>query len=85
LSPVAASEADLAWLIYDLAYDSERNAFKLAKGETVYTKFEPTMLKITTSEPGPIEIFIEHLQAKLDEKLDPNPPDVTVLTDDLLT
>ncbi|HEY7544063.1 MAG TPA: NotI family restriction endonuclease, partial [Blastocatellia bacterium] len=44
LTSVEPMEADLAWLVYDLKHDAERNIYKLTKGETVYTKFEPTML-----------------------------------------
>jgi hypothetical protein len=85
LIPVVPTEGDIAWLVYDLKYDVERSVYKLAKGETIYTKFEPTMLRLTTAEPGPVEKFIGHLQSKLDEKLDVNPPDAPTLTDDVLT
>jgi hypothetical protein len=50
--------------------------------ETVYTSFKPALDKITMSEPGPMGVFIEHLQNRLDEKLEePNPPDAPTLTD----
>jgi hypothetical protein len=52
---------------------------------TLYTKFEPAMLKITTADPGPIETFIELLQSKLDEKLENNPPDAPALSDIILS
>jgi hypothetical protein len=82
---VDPSEADLAWLIYELKHDEGQRLYKLAKAETIYTRFEPTMLKITTSEVGLLEDFVERLQAKLDEKLDNNPPDAPTLTDIILT
>jgi hypothetical protein len=74
-------EADLAWLVYDLAHNGVANVYRLTRGQTVYTKFEPSMLKLTTSEAGPVGEFVEHLQSKLDEKLDSNPPDAPTLTD----
>lgn len=84
LTPVDPKDGEIAWLIYDLAHDSTQNLYKLKHDKTVYTKFESAMLKLTTSEPGPVETFIEHLQAKLDEKID-SPPDAPALTDTVLT
>jgi len=84
LSEVEPREAELAWLVYDLVHDARQNVYKLRRGLTVYTKFETAMLKLTTAEAGPVELFIEHLQSKLDEKLD-NPPDAPALNDIILT
>ena len=83
MTEVNKEEADLAWLVYDLEHNE--NAYKLRRGQIVYTKFEPTMLKLTTAEAGAVDDFITHLQSKLDEKLDNNPPDTTTLTDAILT
>jgi hypothetical protein len=85
LAEVGAAESDLAWLVYDLEHDPARNVYRMARGRTVYTKFEPSMLKLTTAEAGPVEDFVGHLQSKLDDKLDGNPPDAPALTDDVLT
>jgi len=85
MAEVAPEEADLAWLIYDLVNDSARNVYQLQRARIVYTKFAPTMLKLTTAEAGAIETFVAHLQAKLDDKLDSNPPDAPILTDTSLT
>ena len=85
MNAVAPKDSDLAWLIYDLEHDKTQNRYRLVKGETVYTKFAPTMLQITTAEPGPVEGFIETLQAKLDDKLELNPPDAPTLGEALLT
>jgi hypothetical protein len=85
MAEVDEKDAGLAWLVYDLEHDEAQNLYKLKKGLTLYTKFEPAMLKITTAEPGPIETFIEHLQSKLDEKLDNNPPDAPALSDIILS
>lgn len=82
LTEVDPAVADLAWLVYDLKLDESSNRYQLIKSKTVYTKFQPTMLQITTAVPGPVEDFVGHLQAKLDEKLDNNPPDAPVLGDE---
>jgi len=85
LAEVAPEESDLAWLVYDLTHDPSHNVYKLTRNRTVYTRFEPTMLKLTTAEAGSVDTFIERLQSKLDEKLDNNPPDAPTLTDAVLT
>jgi hypothetical protein len=64
MTEVEPQEAELAWLVYDLARDATQNVYKLQRGQTVYTKFESAMLKLTTAEAAPVEQFIEHLQAK---------------------
>ena len=74
--------ADIAWLIYDLVYDTTHQRYDLKLTDTVYTLFQPALDKITLSEPGLLSTFIEHLQGKLDEILDDNnPPDAPTLTD----
>lgn len=85
MNQVAPADADLAWLIYDLEHDPQQNRYRLVKSATVYTKFTPTMLKITTAEPGPVEGFMETLQAKLDDKLEQNPPEAPTLGEFWLT
>lgn len=80
MTPVKEQEADLAWLIYDLLLDKERNVYQLRRSEILHTKFTPTLFHITTAEAGPIQDFINELQAKLDEKLE-NPPDAPALSD----
>ena len=85
LVEVDPQDADLAWLVYDLTHDTHQNVHKLTKGETIYTRFEPAMLKLTTAEAGPVDMFIQHLQSKLDEKLDNNPPDAPSLADIILS
>lgn len=85
MAEVEPQRADLAWLVYDLKHDPSQNIYKLVKERAVYTMFEPSMLRLTTSEAGPVEHFVAHLQQKLDEKLDGNPPDAPTLTDPTLT
>ena len=75
------SEADIAWFLYDLEFINESNQFHLVLYDIVYTQFEPALLKITTTEPGDINDFIDILQKRLDEHLDNNPPDAPSLTE----
>ena len=84
LAVVDSKDAEIAWMIYDLARDAARDVYELRHARTVYTHFEPAMLRLTTAEAGPVENFIQHLQSKLDEKLD-TPPDAPALTDVVLT
>jgi hypothetical protein len=81
LKEVPISQADVAWLLYDLKLDSKTNRFKLTQGKIVYTEFEQTLRQITNAEGGKIEDFIEVLQEKLDEKLEGHAPDAPTITD----
>jgi hypothetical protein len=79
LPEVSPEKADIAWFLYGLEYNGNTNRFHLVKEKTIYTAFEPAMLKITTAPAGKVEDFIEHLQAKLDTHL--SPPDAPTLQD----
>jgi|WetSurMetagenome_2_1015567.scaffolds.fasta_scaffold47747_3 hypothetical protein len=79
LTHVDKKQAEIAWLIYDLAYDSKTNVFKLVTHEIIYTLFEPALDIITKPNPGSIDEFSKLLQNKLDEKLDGAPPDAPIL------
>ncbi len=82
LPEVKPDKADIAWLIYDLQLEATRHRYNLTLSDTVYTAFKPALDRITVPEPGPTDSFIEHLQSKLDEKLDDgNPPDEPTLND----
>lgn len=70
LPEVPKEKADLAWFIYDLVHDQDRNLYDLSLTRTVYTEFKPSLDKITLSEPGQIEGFMATLQAKLSAKLE---------------
>ena len=84
LEEVKPENADIAWFVYELAHQPSRNAYKLRRHKIVYTKFHESLDKITRSEAGDVAGFIEHLQEKVDEKLESgNPPD-TVTIDALL-
>lgn len=79
LPEIDPSKADIAWFLYELEHESTQNRFKLIKQKTIYTEFEPAMLKITSAPAGAISEFIAHLQEKLDNQL--NPPDAPALQD----
>jgi hypothetical protein len=81
LPTTSKSKADIAWFLYDLAFNKELKQNNLVLTETVYTEFEPALLRITTPEPGDIMEFINILQNRLDEHLDKNPPDAPSLKD----
>lgn len=76
LQEVSKSDAQIAWLIYDLKLiecdGTER--FVLTKVDEKFTEFSTSLFTITTPKPGDIGIFMKKLQSKLDDRLD-NPPD----------
>lgn len=83
LPEIAPGQADIAWLVYDLARDPAQNVYNLELDRTVYTLFGPVLERIAVPEPGPVEAFMDLLQERLDEKLDgsANPPDAPTLAD----
>lgn len=81
LDEVPEKEADIAWFVYDLVKSAPNKIYKLSRTKVVYTKFVEALDKITRSEPGDISAFMEILQDKVDEKL--NPPDTAVINSPL--
>ncbi|MDH5563072.1 MAG: NotI family restriction endonuclease [Nitrospirota bacterium] len=80
LTKVSKSDADMAWLIYDLEMTEEggQNRYKLTKIDEVFTEYKPALLSITTPAPGKIDEFMKLLQAKLDEQLETAPTNKTI-------
>src|SRR4030067_2336284 len=74
LKKVAKSDADIAWLIYDLKLIKEKGKtpgrYCLKKVDEIFTEFGSTLISITTASPGKVEEFIKLLQEKLDERLE---------------
>lgn len=66
LPPVPQEEAEIAWLVYDLAFDRAGNRYNLELVETVYTTFEDALESLTTHEAGSEAEFRKRLRAKLD-------------------
>ncbi|MDR0499005.1 MAG: hypothetical protein LBH03_04640 [Holophagales bacterium] len=73
LEEIDKENADIAWLIYDIKYNLSNNKYDMELTKIVYTKFEQALDKITKSDAGNIEEFIDILQAKLDERLEHKP------------
>lgn len=69
IEEVDVSEAELAWLVYDLKHDVTENRRHLTLARTVYTRFSAALDRITKSEPGDVQDFVDLLQTKLDEVL----------------
>ena len=65
LKEVSKAEAEVAWLIFDLVLDQVSNAYTLTHHRSVYTKFDESLVKITTAKPGNMQSFIDALQKKL--------------------
>lgn len=81
LDQVDKAEADIAWLVYDLQHDSVQNRYLLTLYETVYTRFEQALFKITRADAGEEQQFLRQLQTQLDKRLD-NGDATEVLTPD---
>lgn len=84
LDEVRRDEAELAWLIYDLRRDQQTNRFQQTLDRIAYTRFKPTLDTITTAQPGDVADFVDHIQMRLNEKLDGDdaaPPDAPSLQD----
>lgn len=76
------AEADIVWLVYDLSLDGANNVYELTHHRSVYTTFGAALDRITHTEPGPVEDFVQLLQSKLDDKLATDtPPDAPTLAD----
>lgn len=65
---VSREKAEMAWFVYDFVRDATANVYNLHLTETIYTEFEPALLRITSPEPGPVNKFVTDLQKKLDQK-----------------
>jgi hypothetical protein len=83
LPVVNREDADIAWFLYDLIHDQEQKVYRLTLVETVFTAFEPALLKITTPEPGDLLDFLSNIQDKLDDQLDAG--DDTLILNDIIS
>ncbi len=81
LPVVSKEKAEIAWFLYDLVLEEKSEHYILTHVDTVYTEFAPSLLRITTPEPGEIENFINTLQNKLDDRLEGNSPELLALND----
>ncbi len=79
LPEIEPENADIAWFLYDLELQQVENRFALRRHRTIYTAFEPALIRITKAPAGPIAGFIGELQSRLDKRL--NDPDAPTLQD----
>ncbi len=80
LREVEPSKADIAWFVYDLMKNEIENRYRLTLCKSVFTKFDESLATITRSEAGSVFDFVEQLQEKVDEKLEPgDQPDMETI------
>jgi hypothetical protein len=65
LKEVDQTEAEIAWFVYDLKYDTAIDRYKLERAEVKYTKFRDALDTIATPEPGNINGFLSYLEARV--------------------
>lgn len=70
LPSVPPSEAEIAWLVYDLQLSQQTQRYTLTLVDTVYTKFKPALATITTANPGSEADFLRALEKKLNKQRD---------------
>ena len=73
LRGVSKQKAEVGWFIYDLVLDSVTKRYQLTKVDEVFTKFDESLLKITTPVQSDMHKFMGVLQGKLNEKLESAP------------
>ncbi len=82
MESVAPAEAEIAWLIYDLERDAAANRYRLRRANTVYTRFDTALERMTRAEPGNIESFVAVVQEKLRGKPEKSASSDTLALDD---
>ena len=65
LPEVSERNADLAWLIYDIRYNSTTNRNHLRRSRIKYTKFENALSAIATPTVGNVDEFVEYLEGRI--------------------
>ncbi|MDQ5908307.1 MAG: hypothetical protein QG599_398 [Pseudomonadota bacterium] len=78
LDSVSRQEGEIGWFVYDLVQDTVTQKLKLTRVHEVFTKFQPSLVKITTPQPGKMDDFVNFLQQKLDDKLESAPVNSTI-------
>lgn len=74
------AQADIAWLVYGLEMDAAGQRYRLVHRRTEYTVFKAALDRVALPAIGPIHLFVELLQHKLDEKMGEGyPPDSPAL------
>jgi hypothetical protein len=78
MEEVSKETADIAWMIYDLVYDKSKERYTLKRYKMVYTGFDDSLAKISASEAGEMQDFLEILQLKLDKRNGEAPDNRTI-------
>jgi hypothetical protein len=65
LPEVEPSNADIAWLTYNLKLDSVSQRHKLESAQTYYTNFQDALNAITIADAGDVGIFIKTLEDRI--------------------
>lgn len=78
LEEVSKSEAEVAWLVFDLVPNKTASRYTLKRTKVVYTKFTEALNTITRPKVGNIQDFMKLLQEKVDEKLESPPINKTI-------
>ena len=78
LEETSRSEAEIAWLVYDLVPNKTTSRYNLKRTKVIYTKFTEALNMITRPKVGNIGDFMKLLQTKVDEKLEFPPINKTI-------
>ena len=70
LKEVNSKRADVGWMVYDIRLNETGTIYDIKREKTVLTAFNEALDRIAKPIIGPVDDFVEKLQAKLDEKLE---------------
>lgn len=74
LERTSLEDGQLAWLVYDLERNTERNQYDLVLSEVVYTRFNEALAAITVPSAGDEGLFFRELQKRVRARR--TPPDI---------
>ncbi len=62
---VEPTQAEIAWLVYDLVYDEAAQRYQLKHSETKYTRFQDALNTITMPHAGEVADFEKYLSGRI--------------------
>jgi len=65
LETVSEQDAEIGWMIYDLKRDKATGTYQLNLSNTLFTKFETALSRITTPKTGDIHNFMATLEKRI--------------------
>lgn len=65
LETTEVSEADIAWLVYDITQSEATGRFEMTGSETRYTRFSSALNAISTPKVGEVHNFVRDLQKRI--------------------